>query len=363
MAQAQRDYYEVLGVARDADAAAIKAAFRKLALEYHPDRNQSPEAEGRFKEIAQAYSVLSDPEKRRTYDSGGLREAAADFSAETFWKGLDLDSLFGGLGGFGSPVSGLGDLFGRRQRSGPRRGRDIEVALSIPLDAVLRGGKRRVEFTRVARCRGCGASGAKAGTTPRTCESCGGSGRKAQAERRGGTLYQTVTSCPVCAGMGRFIDDPCPECAGRGLVERRDSVEVKVPAGIREGVALRVPGHGMASPDAEGESGDLLVVVVSARDSRFERRGSDLWHVARAMDHDAALGAELEVPTLEGKAKVKLPEGTQPGRTLRLRGKGLPEMGSKVRGDLYVVVEVGIPTELSAEQREHYEALRRLHEG
>lgn len=364
-ATAQRDYYEVLGVGREADAQAIKDAFRRLALKYHPDRNKSPEAEERFKEIAEAYAVLSDPKKRADYDARGFA-GVAGYSAEDLFGGIDFGEIFGDAG-FGLDFGlggGLFDrLFGRRPR-GPARGADLQVELVLPLDTIARGGEETVRYTRPVVCPRCHASGAEPGSAPRTCPGCGGSGRKVttRGERRGEAAirFQQITVCPDCGGRGTLIDKPCRECHGAGRVEKDERLQVNIPPGAEEGMALRIPAHGLPSPDPKGAPGDLYVIVASAPDTRFARSGADLWRNEAIGVVEAVLGTTLKVPTLEGAVEVTVPAGTQPGEVLRLRGKGLPQFGARGRGDLNLRIEVRIPERLSAEERALYERLRAL---
>jgi molecular chaperone DnaJ len=349
----------VLGVSRDADQARIKDAFRKLALRYHPDRNKEPGAEERFKEIAEAYAVLSDPKKRSEYDAAGFA-GVAGFTPEDLFGGINFDEIFGGLGfdfGFGG---GLFDRFFRLRHAGPARGENLEVMVQIPLARVLTGGKETVRFPRRRSCPTCGGSGAKPGTQPKRCDACRGTGQRVTSRRDAGVMFQSITPCPECRGQGKKVDQPCPECKGRGEVEREETLTVHIPAGVEEGTALRIPGHGLPSPDPGGPVGDLYVVVQSARDPRFKRDGADLWHHAEIPVADAVLGTSLEVPTLNGSLKVTIPPGTQPDNVLRLKGKGLPEFGGKRRGDLYLRVEVHVPEKPGAEERKLWERLRAI---
>jgi molecular chaperone DnaJ len=354
MAAAKRDYYEVLGVPRDADAGAIKDAFRKLALQYHPDRNKAPGAEERFKEIAEAYAVLSEPKKRADYDAGGF----AGIPAADVFAGTDFESIFRDLGfGFGE------DLFERffgGARRGPRRGADIEIEAVLPLERIERGGEETVRYRRIAPCDACHGTGAKPGTRPRACPACGGTGEKGTVRREKGVTIRRLSTCADCGGRGSVIDQPCAACGGSGVATREESLVVKIPPGAEDGLALRVPGKGYASADARAPAGDLLVVVRTASDRRFERRGADLWRQQEIGAADAVLGAEIKVPTLEGEIAVKVPPGTQPDSQLRLRGKGLPRFGARGRGDLYVQLAVRLPERLSAEERGLWEKLRAL---
>jgi molecular chaperone DnaJ len=350
----------VLGVARDADQKAIRDAFRNLALKYHPDRNKEPGAEERFKGIAEAYAVLSDQKKRAEYDARGFA-GVAGFSQQDLFGGINFEDIFGGLNfdfGGGSPLDG----FFRRRRTGPPRGANIEVELYVPLDRVASGGEEKVRLSRPASCTACRGTGVEGGAAPRRCEACGGTGRltRSRQEKKEHVLIQQITTCPVCGGRGSIIDHPCSKCSGSGEVEQEDALTVMIPRGVEEGMALRIPGKGMPSPEAGGITGDLFVVVRTARDPRFERAGADLLRQETIFLTDAVLGATLDVPTLSGSASVSIPPGTQPGAVLRLKGKGLPEFGSGHHGELYLRIEVQVPEQLSREERELYERLRSI---
>jgi len=230
----------------------------------------------------------------------------------------------------------------------------------VPLERVLRGGPEPIRLTRLAQCASCKGTGAKAGTQPKTCDKCKGSGKEIRRQGRGGVVVQQISPCPACRGRGVVIDNPCPDCAGRGQAERTESLSVTIPAGIEDGTALRVAGHGRPSDDPTGQPGDLFVIVETAPDPRFERRGADLWREEIVFVADAALGSTLTVPTLEGKAAVKIPPGTQPDAALRLRGKGLPRFRGQGRGDLFIRLRVQVPEKLSREEKELYERLRSL---
>jgi molecular chaperone DnaJ len=348
------DFYEILGVPRDADDNAIKDAFRQLALKYHPDRNKDPAASEKFKQIAEAYAVLSDPKKRAEYDVRG-RAGVAGFSAEDLFGGVDFDDILGGLG-FGG---GMFDrLFGRRTR--PARGQDLEVRVTVPLARILHGGEEPVRIGHPMACQACHGSGAKAGTTPRPCTACGGAGQQVRHERRGGVSLQQITTCPACGGRGTFIDTPCPECGGSGQARREEVLTVRVPVGAEEGMALRIPGRGLPAEKPGLPPGDLFVIVHAAPDPRFERQDCDLYRTEVVDVVDAVLGAMIDVPTLDGPASVRMPPGTQSESLLRLRGKGLPRFGDGARGDLYVRVQVRVPEHLTAPQRRLFEQLRTL---
>jgi molecular chaperone DnaJ len=352
---AKRDYYEVLGVARDADPKAIKDAFRELALKYHPDRNKEPGAEERFKEIAEAYAVLSDARKRSEYDASGF-PGVSGFSPEDLFGGIDFDSIMGDFG-FGGGSDLFERLFGRRRR-GPARGPDATVEIVVPLDRIASGGEQPLRFSRIARCPACGGSGAKPGTNPHACASCQGSGRRTTRRRESGIFLQRTVVCPDCKGRGNVIDEPCPQCAASGQVLAEESLLVSIPAGAEDGLALRIPGKGNPGERPGEPPGDLFAVVRTAADERFERAGADLWRVQPIDVVDAVLGAEIAVPTLEGTVTVKVPQGTQPDAQLRLRAKGLPRFGARGRGDLYVRLAIRVPDKPSTEERKLWEKLR-----
>jgi molecular chaperone DnaJ len=348
------DYYEVLGVPRDASTKTIKDAFRQLARRYHPDTSTEPDAEQRFKEIAEAYSVLSDPGRRASYDaqgSAGLAEA----TAEDLWGGIDFADIFGsGAGAFGSLFE---RLFGPAA-AGPPRGQDVHLDLVISIEEVLTGGNRAVTIRRPGPCPRCAGSGSGPGTAPRRCSGCGGTGQQAVASRRGPLLVRQVTTCPRCGGRGRVIDQPCPACAASGTAIREETVTVRIPPGIPEGATLRLAGHGLPSPVPGGPPGDAYASIRTRADPRFTRAGADLRHDLHIQAPDAALGVTAAVPVPEGQARVRVPPGTQPGSVLRVAGKGLPRYGGHGRGSLDLTVTLDIPRQLSARQRELYEQLR-----
>lgn len=352
----------MLGVAKDADQKAIKDAFRNLALKYHPDRNKEPGAEERFKEIAEAYAILSDPKKRSEYDTRGFA-GVEGFSQEDLFGGIDFGDIFGGLNfdfGFGgdSPLEG----FFHRARRGPARGANIEVDLSIPLERVVTGGEEKVRLSRPSACAACHGAGAESGTAPQACETCKGTGRitRSSQKEKGHVLIQQISTCPDCHGRGSIIEHPCAQCGGSGEVEQEEDLTVKIPKGVEEGMALRIPGKGVPSRDAGGVTGDLFVVVRTKNDPRFERDGADLLRQETIPLTDAVLGATLQVPTLDGTASVTIPHGTQPGAVLRLKEKGLPEFGNERHGDMYLRIDVQVPEKLSREERELYERLRAI---
>lgn len=364
MSGTERDYYEVLGVPRDADGKTLRDAYRRLAMKWHPDRNKSPDAEARFKEIAKAYAILSDPDKRARYDARGF-EGVAHYSHEDIFRGVDLGSLFGDLGfGFGPGGESIFDrIFGRRAER-PARGRDARVRIEIPLERIARGGAQTVHFHRPATCPDCHGFGTRDGRPPPPCPACGGSGHRVttreESAREGRTIrFQQVATCPECRGSGTAPVTPCPRCGGGGALEKEETLRVNIPAGIEEGVALRIPGHGFPGPPGAG-AGDLYVVVTSAPDPRFQRRGADLWRSESLEVADAALGTRLAIPTLDGEVEVTVPPGTQPDAVLRLRGRGLPRFDGGGRGDLNLRLQVHVPEKLDSGERALYEQLRAL---
>jgi molecular chaperone DnaJ len=354
----KRDYYEVLGIPKDADQKTIKGAFRALAMKYHPDRNKEPDAEARFKEIAEAYAILSDSKKRADYDTQGFA-GVGDVSQQDIFSGINFDDIFGGLN-FGFGMGNPFESFFHRTRSGPSHGANVEVDLYVTLERVASGGDESIQLSHPVSCEACHGVGSKDGVAPKACTSCGGSGHIAQSRREKNehVLIQQITICPVCKGRGNIIETPCPECHGTGQTEKAETLTVKIPCGIEEGMALRIPGKGMPSPEAGGLSGDLYVVVRTQRDPRFVRDGADLVRMETISLLDAVLGTSLKVPTLDGSASVTVPPGTQPGAVLRLKEKGLPEFGSKRHGVMYLRIEVKVPEKLTSEERELYERLR-----
>jgi molecular chaperone DnaJ len=346
----------VLGIDRHAEQKAIKDAFRNLAMKYHPDRNKEAGAEDRFKEIAEAYAVLSDPNKRADYDARGFA-GVGGFSQDDLYGGINFDDIFGGLNfDFASPFEG----FFHRKQTGPARGENIETELFISLARVAGGGEETIRLSRPVSCAACHGTGAEGGAEPKVCGTCKGKGRIAHSNQKEHFLIQQISTCPACHGRGSLIEHPCPVCHGSGSVAQEETLTVKIPSGIEEGMALRIPGKGMKSRDAGGTKGDLFVVVRSLRDPRFERDRADLLRAETISLLDAVLGTTLTVPTLDGSSKVIVPPGTQPDTVLRLKEKGLPEFGSARHGDLYLRIGVRVPEHLAPEERELYERLRAI---
>lgn len=357
MADQARDYYEVLGVSRDADQKAIKDAFRNLALKYHPDKNKEADAEARFKEIAQAYAVLCDPKKRADYDARGL-EGVAGFSQEDLLGGIDFEDIFSGLNFNWGGANPLAHFF----QEASQRGHPIEVHLSVPLARIACGGEETVRLSHPVTCSACHGTGEEGGAPAPKCPACQGSGRVVRSHRQDQehVLIQHITVCPECAGQGFRHVQVCPTCQGRGQALQEELLTVKIPVGLEEGMALRIPAKGMPSSAPGGVPGDLFVVVRSLPDARFEREGADLYRMETIAVSDAVLGTRLTVPTLDGTATVAVPPGTQPGALLRLKHKGLPPFGEGRHGDLFLRIAVEIPQHLTPEVRALYEKLRLL---
>ncbi|HUF69538.1 MAG TPA: molecular chaperone DnaJ [Longimicrobiales bacterium] len=346
-----RDYYEILGVARDADADAVKKAYRRLALEHHPDRNNgSKAAEERFKEATEAYEVLRDPERRSAYDRFGHAGVTAGAGAGGGFSGFDfadaLSVFMRDFGGFG-----VEDLFGGggRRRSGRPRGSDLRVRVPLTLVDVANGTKKTVKLRVHEPCSECEGSGAARGTAPVACDTCGGAGEVRRVQRSILGQLVSVTPCPSCGGEGQRIAEACKQCGGRGVDSREKKVEVEVPPGVSTGDYITLRGQGNAGQRG-GARGDVVVVLEVEDDPRFVREGPDLLHELFVTFTQAALGAEVEVPTVTGTAAVKIGAGTQSGHMLRMRGKGLPQLRGGSRGDLIVRVNVWTPTDLSDEQ-------------
>lgn len=343
---AKRDYYEALGVSREASADEIKKAYRKLARQYHPDANpdKKEEAEEKFKEIAEAYEVLSDPEKRANYDRFGH-------------AGVNGQG-FGGFEGFsGTDFGGLGDIFdmffggGGRSRRGPEKGPDLKVELEVSFEEAAFGLEKDIRVPRTEACGTCGGSGAAPGTKARTCSACNGTGQIQYAQNTPfGRIVQSRT-CDRCRGAGKVIEKPCPTCHGSGQVKRTKTINVRVPAGVDNGTRLRVSGEGEAGLRG-GPRGDLYVYIYVRPHKFFRRDGNDVVVEMPLSFAQAALGDEIEVDTLDGKAAVKIPEGTQNGTVFRLRGKGIPDLHGYGRGDQLVRVKVVTPTRLTDKQKE-----------
>ncbi len=344
------DFYDLLGVPKNASEQEIKSAYRKLALKFHPDRNPGDkQAEEKFKEAAEAYSVLQDPEKRQRYDAYGL----AGLAGAAGGAGFD-PAAFSDFGDILGDFFGLGDAFGRR-RGGPRRGADLRYNLDLSFEEAAFGTETHIRIPRSEPCGACGGSGNARGSSPETCSACSGAGQVTFAQG----FFSVARTCGRCRGSGRIITHPCKECDGEGQLARERKIQIKIPGGVDTGSQLRVSGEGEMGA-AGGPSGDLYVVIRAQEHSFFRREGANLFCEMPVAFTQAALGATIEVPTPDGaKAKVAIPEATQSGATFRVRGHGVTQLGARGRGDLHVSVRVIVPTKLSAEQRKLLEQLQR----
>jgi molecular chaperone DnaJ len=356
---AKRDYYEVLGVPRDAPEGEIKRAYRKLAVKFHPDRNpDDPSASEKFREATEAYEVLKDPQKRAQYDRFGHQ-------AETAFPG------FGGAGGFGFDLNdalesflrnfgGFGDIFGERgggPGGGISRGRSLQITVKLSLQEAARGATKKIKLKKQIACSTCGGSGAARGSKPVPCRQCGGRGRVRQV--RQSILGQMVTesTCPVCQGRGQVIDHPCPDCRGTGTVRGEESLEIKIPPGVTTGNYMEISGKGDLG-ERGGPAGDLRVVIEVSEDEVFERHGDDLLIDVPVSPVDLMLGVKVEVPTLDGKVALKIPSGTQSHKIFRMRGKGMPHLHGPGHGDQLVRVIAWTPRELSSDQKKRLRELQ-----
>ncbi|MFC1559565.1 molecular chaperone DnaJ [Candidatus Margulisiibacteriota bacterium] len=355
MAQ-KRDYYEILGISRNASTEEVKKAFRRLARENHPDVNKSPGAEAKFKEINEAYTILSDPKKKTQYDQfGHVGPEFAGAGQGQGFGGFDFGDIFGGGfgGGGASPFEDLFESFfgggGRRQKEGPRRGDDLRYDMEITLEQAAKGVEEEIEIPQYVICDTCSGSGAKPGTQPQTCPTCKGRGQVQRTQRTPLGSFSQVTTCPSCKGAGKTITSPCPKCHGRGSVKTRQNIKVNIPAGIDNGYRLRVPKAGEAG-EKGGNPGDLYIFVTVTPHSFFQRDEADLHYKARITFTKATLGGEIEVPTIDGKADLKIPAGIQPNSVLKMKGKGLSRLRGYGKGDQYVHVAIETPTNLSKEQ-------------
>ncbi|HHU22038.1 MAG TPA: molecular chaperone DnaJ [Clostridiales bacterium] len=346
----KRDYYEVLGVSKGVSEAEIKNAYRKLAKENHPDLNPGDkEAEARFKEINEAYEVLSDPDKRLKYDQFGH----AAFDPSGFGGGSGFTGGFSDLGDiFGDIFSGFGDIFGgARARSGPQRGDSIRIRLSVNFEEAAFGCTKEINIDRVEGCDECGGSGCEKGTTPEICSRCNGTGTVRTQQRIAFGTFASTSTCPNCGGSGKIIHQPCPGCRGSGKIQKQRKISVNIPAGIDDGQTISLRGQGHAGTNGGGP-GDLLITVAVRSHPLFQREGSSVLYSMPISFVQAALGADLKVPTLDGKVKYSLPAGTQTGTVFRLKGKGIPHLRGSGRGDQYVTVHVEVPRDLTAAQKE-----------
>ena len=357
MPEQKRDYYEVLGVSKGASDDEIKRAYRKLAKKYHPDMNPGDkEAEAKFKEVNEAYSILSDSEKRARYDQFGHAGVDPNYGAGGPGGGfggfdmgdIDLGDIFGsffggGFGGFGGSASS--------RRNGPQKGESLRASLTISFEEAAFGCEKEINLNRTEECEACHGSGAEPGTTAETCPDCRGTGVVRVQQRTGGFAFSSTAPCSRCRGTGKIIHTPCKACGGSGSVKKTKRVTVSIPAGIDDGQAISLRGQGNAGKNG-GPAGDLIVAVHVKPHPQFHRDGTTVLYEQPVTFYQAVMGAELEIPTIDGKVKYNLPAGTQTGTTFRLRGKGIPELRGRGRGDQYVTVRVQIPTSLNGEQKE-----------
>lgn len=347
----KRDYYEVLGVSKDADENTIKKAYRQLAKKYHPDMNPGDkDAEAKFKEVNEAYDVLSDPDKRAKYDQYG--HAAFDPSSGMGGQG------FGGFGDFGFDINDIfSSFFGgsatggsSSRRNGPIRGDNITVRLTLTFEEAVFGCKKEVTYQKVQKCADCGGTGAAKGTSPKTCDACRGTGQIKVQQRTPFGVMQTMKTCDTCRGTGKIIENKCDKCRGSGFVRVPKTLEVNIPAGIDDGQQIALRGQGSDGLNG-GSAGDLNILISVRPHSVFERDGDDIYCEVPITYTEATLGADINIPTLEGSEKYTIPEGTQTGTVFTLRNRGVTRVNSKIRGNLYITVTVEVPKNLSSEQK------------
>ena len=354
---AKRDYYEILGVSRTATEVEIKTAYRKLAIEHHPDKNpNNPEAEEKFKEAAEAYSVLSDAQKRAAYDRFGHSGVGAGAGAGGFNPGFsNIEDIF--------DLFGFGDMFGGRGTGGSRRttaqrGADLRYDLEITLEEAAAGKEEKLNIPRLETCAECEGDGAEKGSSPETCITCQGSGQTRYQQG----FFSVMRTCPNCSGRGQIIRNPCKNCGGAGRIEKEKTLEVKIPAGVETGSRLRVSGEGESGVNG-GPRGDLFVVIHVAEHETFERQGANLYSAVPVTFAQAALGAEIKVQTLDGEEDLKIPAGTQTGTVFRIKSKGMPALGGRGKGDLFVSTTVITPKTLTKEQRKLLEQLAEVEDS
>lgn len=356
---AKKDFYEILGVAKNADASEIKKAYRKKAIEHHPDKNPgNKEAEEKFKEAAEAYEILSDPDKRQRYDQFGHAGFEGPQGGGGFGgHGMSMDDIFSQ---FGDIFGGFG--FGGGSRGGGsrrrvNRGTNIRIKVKLTLKEVVHGAEKKVKVNKYVNCKSCNGTGAENGSAYSTCSSCGGSGQVTRVQQTFLGHMQTTATCPACGGEGQTITHKCHSCAGNGIIQGEEIITINIPAGVEEGMQLSVSGKGNAAARG-GINGDLLVLIEVKPDNDLVRDGQDLHYTKYISIPEAVLGTTIEVPTVEGKAKIKIPAGTQPGKVFRLKGKGLPSVEYHGVGDLLVSVNVWIPQALSSTEKTMMEELQ-----
>lgn len=342
---ANKNFYDVLGIQKGASDDEIKKAYRKLAMQYHPDRNQgNKEAEEKFKDINEAYQVLSDPQKKAQYDQFGT----TDFSGAGGAGGFD----FSGMGGFEDIFdSFFGGFSSQRRKNGPERGADLEYTVSLSFEEAVFGVEKEISVSKNENCETCNGTGAKPGTSPKTCDKCGGTGQVRYQRSTPLGSFVTTSTCDKCGGKGNIVESPCTSCHGKGTIRKNKKIKIKVPAGVDTGNVLPLRGQGEPGKNG-GPSGDLYVNIRVAPHQVFTRKGFDISIEEHISFGKAALGTEIKVPTIDGDVKYKVPEGTQPGTIFRLKGKGVPKVNGHGRGDQYVKLIVDVPKNLDDKQRE-----------
>lgn len=360
----KKDYYEILGIKKDASKQEIKKAYRKLALKYHPDKNPSKEAEEKFKEISEAYAVLYDEEKRKLYDQYGHSGIDQQFSQEDIFRNADFRDIFRGMG-FDSSGFGFEDIFesffghrsgfGRR-RNQPRRGADLRYDVELSLEQAYNGLETTIRVPRTENCENCNGTGAKPGTEKKTCPQCKGTGQIRQSRRTAFGMFTQVGACNRCYGQGTIIDTPCPECSGRGTVQKTREIDLKIPKGVDDGSQLRLPGQGEAGPAG---TGDLYIVTHVKKHPRFNRRGMNLHTIKRISFPEASLGTKTEIKGIDDNLNtLKVPSGTQNGEILKIKGAGMPGINGRGTGDLYVEIKIETPKKLSRKAKKLLEELK-----
>ena len=351
----KKDYYEILGVTQDTSKQELKKAYRKLALKYHPDKSKEPGAEERFKEISEAYAVLSDPEKRKQYDRYGHAGIDQNYSYEDIFRGVDFGDIFRDLNiGFDFGIGGIFDQFfgrSRRGRSAPLRGRDIRYDIQIPLEKAYTGTTQDLRVNRTEQCTTCDGMGVKPGSRPVTCSRCQGKGQIQHVQRTGFGQFAQIMPCPECQGSGQIIKDPCLTCGGQGVIKKQRNIRVKIPRGVQTGTNLRLAGEGEAGVHG-APPGDLYVVIHVASHARFHRSRDDLYYALPLSFPQAALGDEIEITTLDDKVSLKVPPGIQNGDTLKIKGKGMPHLNSHGSGDMIVQINIMVPKNLTSKEKE-----------
>jgi molecular chaperone DnaJ len=353
----KRDYYDILGVSKNAGKDEIKKAYRKLALKYHPDKNKSPVAEDKFKEISEAYGVLSDDKKKEQYDRFGHAGIDSRYSQEDIFSNINFDDIFGDSGfggGFGSVFDiffgGMGGGSRRSAKRGPIRGADLQYRLSITLEEAAKGFEAKFDIKRHETCPECQGNRTKPGTSQKTCSTCKGSGQMKRSRSTPLGAFTTVSNCSNCGGEGKVIEVPCIKCKGKGVTPKKERITVKIPPGVDSGTHLRVSGKGDAG-EKGARAGDLYVLINVKPHPVFERHGNDVFLKLPVSFSTVALGDEVEVPTLNGRVKLKIPAGTQPNTLFRMRGKGIKRLNDRGSGDQHVRVTVQVPEHLSQEER------------